>query len=56
MAPEAFEACVKKGGRVRTVSGPNEAHGLKKGEYLHYCYLHGESFRGEVKKKEKEKK
>ena len=54
--PKTFEKCVKNNGKIRTVSGPNEAHGLKKGEYVHYCYINGESFRSEVKKKEKEKK
>jgi hypothetical protein len=51
--PEAFEKCVRNGGRVRTVSGPSKAHGLGPGEYCHYCFINGESFRGEVKKKEK---
>jgi|GEM_PF-1468907 len=50
MAPEAFERCVRAGGRVRRIVGPNKQHGLKKGEYVNYCFLHGESFRGEVKK------
>jgi hypothetical protein len=50
--PEAFEKCRRNGGRIRTVSGPNKNHGLGAGEYVHYCYLNGESFRGEVRKKE----
>lgn len=49
--PKAFEECVKKGGKVRTVSGPNEEHGLTKDEYVRYCTLDGRTHRGEVKKK-----
>ena len=52
--PRAFENCVKNGGRVRRISGPNKEHGLKVGEYVNYCYLHGKSYRGEVKKKKRE--
>ena len=52
--PADFEKCVRNKGRVRTVSGPSKHHGLGPGEYIHYCYLEGESFRGEVKKKGKE--
>lgn len=50
--PAGFEACVAGGGRVRRVSGPNKEHGLKKDEYVNYCYdKKGDSFRGEVKTK-----
>lgn len=52
--PAGFEKCVSEGGRVRRVSGPNKEHGLKAGEYVNYCYdKSGNSFRGEVKTKEK---
>ena len=47
--PKAFENCVKKGGKVRTISGPNKAFGLSDGTYLHVCFLKGKMFRGEVK-------
>jgi hypothetical protein len=47
--PKEFDECVKKGGRVRTVSGPNPDHGLKKGEYVRYCFLDRKVYRGEVK-------
>lgn len=52
--PKDFERCVKEGGRVRTVSGPNKLFGLKKGEYRHICFLNGKSFLGEIKTKKKE--
>jgi len=52
MSPEAFEECVRKGGRVRTVSASKQ-HGLKKGQYVHYCFLKGKSYRGEVKHKKR---
>lgn len=44
--PEAFEKCIKAGGRVRTKS-------LGKGKYMHICFLNGKSFAGEVKTKQK---
>lgn len=53
--PADFEKCVKEGGRVRTVSGPNKDHGLKEDQYVHYCYKDGKSYRGEVKTNEKAK-
>jgi hypothetical protein len=55
--PKDFDACVAAGGRVRTVSG-SKAHGLKKDEYVRYCFPKGggAGIRGEVQKKEKEKK
>lgn len=49
--PADFEACVKNGGKVRTVSGPDKEHGLGKGEYVKYCVLNGKTHRGHVKKK-----
>lgn len=48
--PQAFDNCVKNGGRVRRVSGPNKKNGLAKGEYVNYCFLDGKSHRGYVKK------
>lgn len=50
--PAAFDSCVKGGGRVRTVSGPDESKGLAKDEYVRFCFLDGKSYRGEVKKKQ----
>jgi len=54
--PADYDKCVANGGRVRTVSGPAKDHGLSRGEYVTYCYTNGESFRGEVHKKEATKK
>ena len=51
--PQAFLDCVKRGGRVRTVSGPNKKFGLKADEYMHICFLGKKMYRGEVKKKSK---
>lgn len=51
--PADFEKCVKNGGRVRTISGPNKQYGLKKGEYLHVCFMKGEMHMGEKRTKEK---
>lgn len=53
--PKGFENCVKRGGRVKRVSGPDKDHGLKKDEYVNYCYIDGKSYRGEVKKKKSTK-
>jgi hypothetical protein len=44
--PAAFTNCVKKGGKVRTIT-----INKKKGTYMHVCYLKGKSYPGEVKKK-----
>jgi len=40
--PQAFDDCVKNGGKVRTkkISG---------GRYMHICFLNGKSYAGEVK-------
>lgn len=46
--PANFEKCVREGGRVRTVSGPSEEHGLSKDQYVAYCYKEGHAYRGEV--------
>ena len=39
--PKAFENCVARGGRVRTIVP-------KKGTYIKVCYLNGKSYAGEV--------
>lgn len=54
--PKEFDVCVRNKGRVRTVSGPSKHHGLGPDEYVQYCFLEGESFRGDIKKKEKQSK
>ena len=51
--PRSFEQCVKGGGRIRRVTGPNKDHGLAEGEYVNYCYKGGKSYRGEVKQAQK---
>lgn len=47
--PQAFNECIKNGGRVRTKN-------LSGGRYIHICFLNGKSYAGEVKTKQKEKK
>lgn len=42
--PEAFDKCVREGGRIRTKQ-------LKDGKYIRICYLNGKSYPGEVKEK-----
>lgn len=44
--PKEFDECVKKGGKVRTISLPG-------GRYVHVCYLNGKSYRGHVKTRKK---
>jgi len=53
--PAGFVRCQKNGGRIRTVSGPSKEHGLSAGQYVHFCFLGGKSFRGEVKARKGEK-
>lgn len=43
--PEAFDNCVKQGGKVRTIK-PNA------GTYQHVCILNGKTYAGEVKHKQ----
>jgi len=40
--PQAFENCIKNGGKVR-------AKKLKGNKYLRICFLKGKSYAGEVK-------
>lgn len=44
--PEAFDKCVKRGGRVRTKK-------LSDGRYIHVCFIDGKSYAGHVKEKKK---
>lgn len=50
--PAGFDDCVKQGGKVRTVAGPNKKMNIPAGSYVHVCILKGKVHRGEVKKKE----
>ena len=45
--PTEFDACVKNGGRVRTLD-------LKDDKYQHVCFIGGKSFAGDVKEKKQE--
>ena len=40
--PQAFDNCVKNGGKVRTKT-------LSGGRYMHICFLNGKSYPGYVK-------
>jgi hypothetical protein len=44
--PAGFDYCVSHGGKVRTVTMGGK-------RYVHYCFLGGKSFRGEVKANKK---
>jgi len=46
--PQAFLNCIKNGGKVRTVR-------LDGGRYYHICILDKKIYKGEIKKKVKEK-
>lgn len=41
MSPQAFEDCIKNGGRVRTKK-------IGKDKHMHICWLNGKSSAGEV--------
>lgn len=43
--PAGFDACVKSGGRVRTIS-------MGKGKYRHVCFKGDKSYAGHVKTKQ----
>ena len=51
--PKAFDDCVKNGGRVRRLTGPNKKYGLKAGEYRNICFLNNKGYMGHTHKKEK---
>ena len=51
-----FLDCIKKGGKVSTVSGPDKKRGLKKDQYTKFCNLNGKTYKGETKTKLKPKK
>ena len=44
--PEAFEKCIKAGGRVRRKT-------IKGGKYINICFLNGKSYSGHVHKGKK---
>jgi len=46
--PAKFLECVRKNGKVRTVTMPG-------GKYVHVCTINGKSHYGEVKKKKAKK-
>ena len=54
--PKAFDSCVKRGGRVRTVTGPNARFKLKRGQYRRVCFLGDEMHMGHVKTRTKKKR
>jgi len=54
--PEAFTNCVKKGGRVRRISGPDAKYGLSKNQWVNVCFIGGQMHRGHVHTKAKENK
>ncbi|MCX7589703.1 MAG: hypothetical protein N2Z85_02065 [Patescibacteria group bacterium] len=54
--PKPFEDCVKKGGKVRTITSENRKFGLKKDEYMRVCFLNGKMYRGEIRKHGESKK
>lgn len=47
--PEAFNKCVKNGGKVRTKK-------LSKGRYMHICILGGKTTAGEIRQKKAKSK
>lgn len=49
--PKDFNRCIKNGGKVWTVSGPNKKYGLKEDEYVHFCKDDKGVHMGHVKKK-----
>lgn len=49
--PESFAQCRTKGGKIKTIKGPNKDYGLLEGQYLHVCILDGKEYLGEKKQK-----
>ena len=46
--PKAFEDCVRKGGKVRTIK-------LGTNKYRHICILKGKTYQGHIKTRKKKK-
>lgn len=53
--PADFDRCQRKGGRIRTITGPDEAFGLSAGEYRHVCWLDGKAHWGHKEVNHKER-
>lgn len=49
--PAGFNNCVKNGGQVKTISGPNKKFGLKEGQYCYVCFDKKGMHRGHTKQK-----
>lgn len=49
--PADFEKCQRNGGRIRTISGPSKQFNLNAEDFMRVCFLGGDMFRGEVKRK-----
>jgi hypothetical protein len=49
--PVDFDKCKQAGGKIRTISGPNQQYGLEAGEYMRVCVKDGIVTRGEKKQK-----
>lgn len=49
--PKEFEDCISKGGKVRTISGPNKLYNIGKGEYIKICVHGNKVYRGHTHKK-----
>lgn len=53
---DSYKKCVRNGGNVITITGPNENYGLLEGEHRDTCTLEGEVYTGpKVKDEPKEK-
>ena len=52
--PAGFNNCIKRGGEVRRISGPNRRWGVPKGYYRNICFLpNGKTYKGELHRKSK---
>jgi len=54
--PKAFNNCVNKGGRVRTIKGPDKRYNLASGEYRKVCFRKGKMYMGHKKKNKQSKR
>lgn len=51
--PKQFNNCRKRGGRIRTLSGPRKNPPLRENQYMHVCFFGGKMYLGEIKNKKK---
>jgi len=51
--PKSFDKCVRRGGKVRTITGKNAHFEVPEGHYRRICMIDGKTTKGHLKLKKK---